>query len=108
MKKYRVVVSTIYPSIYGYHPLSLCQSTIERLFKLGSEYVECKNLKLILRADIPRHDPLLLRAIEEFGNKINNVRIVEIDELQYYIESSESSTEEVITPNSIPWITIPE
>jgi hypothetical protein len=45
-------------------------------------------------------------VIDAFGSKFNNVRIVEIDGPQYYIESSENSTEEVITPNNIPWITI--
>jgi len=108
MEKYRVVISTVRCSLYGYHPLNLHKSTIERLFDLGSEYVEWENSALILRADIPRHDPLLLRAIDEFGTKINKVRIEEIDCPQYYIESSESSTEYVVTPNSIPWITIPE
>lgn len=55
--------------------------------------------------DLPRHEPLLIRCIEELGEdvndgKCNKIRIAEIDSDMYYIENYDGK-EYIITPKDM-------
>lgn len=53
--------------------------------------------------EIPRHDPILIEALEKFPQQ--NISIMEINEDRYYIEEYDGN-ETVYTPKTIPWIIV--
>jgi hypothetical protein len=59
---------------------------------------------------MPRHHPMLVACVEEFGDAANaeaaSLKVVEIPGNQYII-SQHSGAEWVTTPESIQWIEVP-
>lgn len=71
--------------------------------------IETTTYMLLYRLFTSRHDPKLIKAVEELGKEASSpfadLRIAEIDSDRYIIREYDGS-ESVITPDKIDWIKI--
>lgn len=97
----------------------LSQEAQAKLHELGSEYVrELTPLEreesvfrdedqFLLAYEIPRHDPLLVRVVEELGSRANTscakLAVVEIPGTLYRVKEYDGR-ESVETPEKLNWI----
>ena len=98
------------------HNLKVFPSFIKSYENFGYlfDYNEVDNIEtttymLLYRLFTSRHDPKLIKAVEELGKEASSpfadLRIAEIDSDRYIIREYDGS-ESVITPDKIDWIKI--
>jgi hypothetical protein len=101
------MTKVIYNATHGGFGIS--QAAIIRMKELGSSYIsgDSDTQKYYLDWDIPRHDPILVKVVEELGKEVNDtwsdLRIIHITG-KYRIDSYDGN-EVVNTPESYNWVT---
>ena len=101
------MVKVVYNRCFGGFGLS--DEALKRLIELGCTEVETDGGYYHLPCDFPRHHPLLVKVVEELGEKANgdfaNLKIATIEDNRYIINEYDGQ-ESVQTPDYINWVIV--